>query len=269
VQSFEPMAEAAADQTAAEAEDQPVVAESDAGVVDAAPAETSGAPVEPPDLPAAEPADDSPYRATLEEPDWLSEEEMGTPSEPLADDRWGSADAPAGPAGASWSLWDTEPSAASDAEHTTSTAETEADAAPPDEVSSAPAAPAPAGHADEEPVLWLGAPNEADAGATDDEGDNAAAEMEVAATGWQSTDRERATEARGDVPARELPGSNELEDALAALRRMASDRSAGDDPDVRRTEDRRSATAPSPVRDPGEAGPAQRAYARLRRILPR
>jgi hypothetical protein len=259
----------------AEAAGQQEDVEAETGFVDTAPVEAIESQFEAPATPVAEPEDDSPYRASLEEPDWLSEDEMGMPSEPPADDRWGSTDAPAGTGRASWSLWDAEPSAALEAEPP-ATAEPEAGERPS-------AQPAPtqestaATHAGEEPVLWLGGPSETDADATADEvndaaadeGDDAAAEMEVAATGWQSADREGAATARREWRATELPGSSELEDALAALRRMAGRRSDSEEPDGRAAEDPSITPARQTEPESSEAGPAQRAYARLRRILPR
>ena len=277
--SIEPAFESGAESVPAEAAataEPPVDAEDDAGFVDTAPVDLiEGSFEAASEAPVAEQVDDSPYRATLEEPDWLSEDDMGMPSEPPADDRWGSTEPPAGAGRASWSLWDAEPSPAPQVEPP-AVAEPAVEEAP-----AATPAPerrgAPAPHADEEPVLWLGAPSESDAGsATDenadaaaDEADDAAAEMEVAATGWHPADREGAPSARREWRATELPGSQELEDALASLRRMVGGRSGNDEPDARPAEDS-SSTPPDPTpSEAGDAGPAQRAYARLRRILPR
>jgi hypothetical protein len=189
----------------------------------------------------------------------------------------------------SWSIWDTESAAAEAAEEDQPQAPVDHDTAStePEEVTSAAAesAPAvsetddaatrptdaaeapdqeakPAAQSEEEAVVWLGEPSE---GPEPAEADDAAAEMEVAATGWQAADR--TTEAPGrDWRATELPGARELDDALAALRRRARAPEPGG-PASPPAQPRASDEATT--RPPGEGSPAQRAYARLRRILPR
>jgi hypothetical protein len=150
----------------------------------------------------------------------------------------------------------------------------------------------------EEPKMWLGGSSDehapADASRTEapseeargeaeptvaappeagprDDGDDAAAEMEVAATGWHPAEGKAADAAESTAPppgrdwhAVELPGARELDDALAALRRHARG-SAGDPPATT------TPPPPTPTDAEGtsaETSPAQRAYARLRRILP-
>jgi hypothetical protein len=257
-------------------------------VADVSAAEASVAPAEP--SPGEPGPAESPYEAAVEEPDWFSEEDIGGPVTGEPYEPWGTgAEAATAEPRPSWAIWDTEPSAvepAAEAEqeppdrHDTA-ASTEPDIEAPAAMEAAPTAedaaeratqPAKAREAepsqrdqpDEEPVLWLGEPSAT--GAEPEEADDAAAEMEVAATGWHPA-ADRDTEApRRDWRAVELPGARELDDALAALRRRAR----GSDPG-------RPAAPPPPqpasddatTRPPAEASPAQRAYARLRRILPR
>lgn len=228
----------------------------------------------------------STYEAAVEEPDWFSEEDVGGPSAGEPYEPWGTAgEASHAEPRPSWAIWDTdataaepaapdpvmeaqpgpadnleEPRAETDAEADSDAAELVVEPAP--QATEAPEAQ-PHDQPPEEPVMWLGQP--ADAGREPPEAEDAAAEMEVAATGWQPADR------GSDAPrpywrAVELPGARELEDALAALRRRAggSEPSGPAAPPAHGT-----ASDDATTRPPVEASPAQRAYARLRRILPR
>lgn len=239
------------------------------------------------DHPQPEPgASGSAYEASLEEPDWFSEEDMGGPVAGEPYEPWGPSDPATAPPRSSWQIWETEPAApsaedeSSDVDRPAAEATAESEAAGSHETLEPSPSAEDAGEAAaqaaepqraeaaepvrprEEPVLWLGEPPAE--GQDQGEGDDAASEMEIAATGWHPARDEATGPARRDWRAVELPGARELEDALAALRGRAG------------TSERvRPATPPAqPASDdpttqaPDEASPAQRAYARLRRILP-
>jgi hypothetical protein len=257
-------------------------------VADVSAAEASVAPAEP--SPGEPGPAESPYEAAVEEPDWFSEEDIGGPVTGEPYEPWGAAaEAATAEPRPSWAIWDTEPSAVdppAEAEqeppdrHDTA-ASTEPDIEAPASMEAAPTAedaaepatqPAKAREAepsqrdqpDEEPVLWLGEPS--GTGTEPEEADDAAAEMEVAATGWHPAADRDAEAPRRDWRAIELPGARELDDALAALRRRAR----GSDPGrPAAPPPQQPASDDATTRPPGEASPAQRAYARLRRILPR
>jgi hypothetical protein len=211
----------------------------------------------------AEPATDEPeaaepiawdrerYTVVIEEPDWFAGEE------PQASDQLPP---------------DEEPAIESDVPGPeladAATALPEAAPAMPE-----PARPPSPAHRDEETMLWFGrqpapppaGPAEEPPAADEGPADDGASEMEMAGSGHHA----------------QMPGSQELEDALAALNALGTERSepastASPDEPVEETAaeawPRADTSAWTPPREASEARaavtPASRAYRRLRRIFP-
>jgi hypothetical protein len=191
------------------------------------------------------------YTVDIEEPDWFAGEE------PQASDHMAPEEAPAievdvpgpGVADAATAVPGTAPSV------------------------SEPARPPSAAHRDEETMLWFGrqpAPPPAEPAdeptvSGDGAADDGANEMEVAGSGHRA----------------QMPGSQELEDALTALNALGAERPApaSTDSAVEPVEETAAASWPRadtsawpPPRDASAhqaaATPASRAYRRLRRIFP-